>query len=432
MADTKLPLHTVQRKPKFDSLPQEVYDLIFQHASSPRKRLKRYLWPLLFVSKRIYHAVLPSLYRRISFNVDSSVGSYEANYKLLQLADKENQGLLHIQGIVLCPDDELERKPHDAADYPDAIQLLAAIPRNQLRKFRRQKRADSREFWGIKEEIGNLMDLPNLDDNGYTTLQRLKNAYQDGLLRDLFGLHGVDLSHSPQYIFHAINLAVLESLEIVGCYRTDIILAAMAQLPVNKRPRLRQLDVYVEEEEMVWVSDADHTDRTVSSINEVLLSMKDSLDNLWIVIRGIDGPGKLLSPLAHGIANQAAPYIAGPYNVRDSATVPEDFYHHCLEYVARDIMALRDKLINHPTRRLDIIGFGLPEEDHYMAGLKHPLEPVYFVSELITSLGKPFTWIRQASLTEIEESPMHDRIDEVQDIDWLAKGGIRYRRNARR
>ena len=136
MADTKLPLHTVQRKPKLDSLPQEVYDLIFKHASSPRKRLKRYLWPLLFVSKRMYHAVLPALYRRISFNVHSSVGSYEANYKLLQLADKENQGLLHIQAIVLCPDDELERKPHDAADYPDVIQLLAAIPRNQLRKFR--------------------------------------------------------------------------------------------------------------------------------------------------------------------------------------------------------------------------------------------------------------------------------------------------------
>ncbi|KAL8911688.1 MAG: hypothetical protein Q9171_003178 [Xanthocarpia ochracea] len=303
MADTKLPLHTVQRTPKLDSLPQEVYDIIFKHASSPRKSLKRYLWPLLFVSKRMYHAVLPTLYRRISFSVDSSVGSYRANYKLLQLADKENRGLLHIQAIELYPDDELERKPHNAADYPDVIQLLAAIPRNQLRIFGRGLIAGialdilenrpsidtlALEFWGIKEEIGNLMDLPNLDDNGHTTLQRLKNAYQDGLLRDLFGipkkpvrtnqlslvslgLHGADLSHSPQYIFHAINLAILESLQVVGCYRTDIFLAAMAQLPVNKRPRLRQLDLYVEEEETAWVSDADHTDRTVNSINEVLL-----------------------------------------------------------------------------------------------------------------------------------------------------------------
>ncbi len=83
----------------------------------------------------MYHAVLPAMYRRISFAVDSSVGSYQANYKLLQLADKENQGLLHIKEVELYPRDELKRKPSVTADYPDAIQLLAAIPRNQLQRF---------------------------------------------------------------------------------------------------------------------------------------------------------------------------------------------------------------------------------------------------------------------------------------------------------
>lgn len=194
------------------------------------------------------------------------------------------------------------------------------------------------EFWGIKEEIGNLKDLPHLDGNGHTTLQRLKNAYQDGLLRDLFGtpkkpvrtnqlslvtlgLHGADLSHSPKYIFHAINFAILETLEIVGCYRTDVFLAAMVQLPVNKRPRLRRLDIYVEEEEVAWVSDTDHTDRTVNSVNEVLLSMKDSLDKLWIVIRGIYGPGRLLSPMAYGIANQGSSLRCLTVDVRNALPI---------------------------------------------------------------------------------------------------------------
>ncbi|KAL8767200.1 MAG: hypothetical protein Q9209_006205 [Squamulea sp. 1 TL-2023] len=135
MAETKLTLLSFGRKPKLDSLPQEVYDLIFNYASSPGMRLKHHLWPMLLVSRQMYHAVLPSVYRRISFGVDSSIGSYQANYKLLQLADKENQGLLHIEEVKLFPQDELMRKPSVAADYPDVMQLLAAIPRDQLRRF---------------------------------------------------------------------------------------------------------------------------------------------------------------------------------------------------------------------------------------------------------------------------------------------------------
>lgn len=96
---------------------------------------KRSVWPVLFVSRKLYHAVLPTLYRKLFFEVDSSVGPYHANYKMLQLADKENQGLLYIEEVELSPQDELKRNPHEPADYPDAIQLLAAIPRASLKLF---------------------------------------------------------------------------------------------------------------------------------------------------------------------------------------------------------------------------------------------------------------------------------------------------------
>lgn len=80
--------------------------------------------------------MLPSLYRRVVFVVDSSIGTYRANYPLLRMADKENQGLLHIQELCLYVRDELSRNLNLTADYPDAVQLLAAIPRDSLSKFR--------------------------------------------------------------------------------------------------------------------------------------------------------------------------------------------------------------------------------------------------------------------------------------------------------
>lgn len=91
---------------------------------------------MLLVSKRIYHAVLPLLYRSVVFLVDSSIGNYRANYQLLRMAEKENQGLLHIREIQLDVQDECTRSVNTTADYPDAVQLLAAIPRDSLSIFK--------------------------------------------------------------------------------------------------------------------------------------------------------------------------------------------------------------------------------------------------------------------------------------------------------
>ncbi|KAL8719264.1 MAG: hypothetical protein Q9181_008081 [Wetmoreana brouardii] len=131
MAQSQLVVRSRQKPMGLEDLPQEVHDLIFLNVPS-----KSSLWPILFLSKKMYRAVLPSLYQKISFEIDSSVGTYHANYDLLRMADKENQGLLHIQVVELSVQDELSRHKEEEADYPDAAQLLSAIPRDSLMKFR--------------------------------------------------------------------------------------------------------------------------------------------------------------------------------------------------------------------------------------------------------------------------------------------------------
>ncbi|KAL8955541.1 MAG: hypothetical protein Q9193_006651, partial [Seirophora villosa] len=126
---TKTPARTGPAA-KLDELPQEVLDQIFRY--TPGKPL----WSLLFQSKKMYHAVLPSLYRRLAFKVHSTLmWPYRANYTLLRMADKENPGLLHIRQLTFAPLDESTRPRQQHADYPDAVQVLAAIPKDSLRRF---------------------------------------------------------------------------------------------------------------------------------------------------------------------------------------------------------------------------------------------------------------------------------------------------------
>ncbi|KAL8729388.1 MAG: hypothetical protein Q9166_004781 [cf. Caloplaca sp. 2 TL-2023] len=620
MAETKL-VRGGRSLPQLDTLPQEVHDLIFEYVCPPPRRPKHFLWPILFVSRKMYHAVLPCLYRQIRFAVDSSVGPYKANYRLLQMADKENQGLLHIEDVELFPRDELKRKPYMTADYPDAIQLIASIPRDSLRRFnwdswhqipvevlrllwKRQHKltnvefiaclkpldelidelglvggsfgqhatdlriadvADGKisvaavqilknrpqidtltlEFWSIKSRMDEFFDDEDSDDEAAVFPdQRIKDAYHKGLLKALFGLprkpqgakplllvtlnlHCVDLWHGPCYMFHSIDLAVLKNLRIVGCRRPDVFLTRMSELPAEKRPHLRLLRIYHEESEFetAWVSDDDETDRTIDSVNEILLSVKDSLQTLWIVMRGINGPERLLGPMAPGIANHGGslrhltvdvrglvpssrwpkgrqcvgwfphqawehlcgsmaqleqlyvpfppvvadehvlsqpdfeaylgaalqlptlrmlnintwpyplhtsilpppeyrhpiPFIVGPWRSNAPTPVPEDFYKHCLEYIAQNIMELRDELISNPHQPLDIIGFGLREKHHYMVNLQDSLFPVYFVASRATSLGKAFTLVKETSLKDMRHSDLAHLISEAWNIGWMAK-----------
>ena len=83
----------------------------------------------------MYHAVLPWLYKSVYFEVDSTVDLCQANYKLLQMVDKENLGLQHLRYVRLTPQDELERHPRDVAGYPDAVLFMAAIPKDTLTSF---------------------------------------------------------------------------------------------------------------------------------------------------------------------------------------------------------------------------------------------------------------------------------------------------------
>ncbi|KAL8892754.1 MAG: hypothetical protein Q9215_000346 [Flavoplaca cf. flavocitrina] len=406
--DMQLSIRAVPKKPgRLDSLPQEIYDQIFEHASSPRTRLKRRLWPLLFVSKRMYLAVLPTIYRRISFEIDSSVGSYKANYKLLQLADKENQGLLHIEEVQLHPRDELERNPSTSADYPDAFQLLAVIPKDQLRRFnwnschelpqeilrllwKRQRKLSNIELVQCNKPLDDIIDELELDDSYFyqhatelriadvvqgilptaaprilrerpqistltldfgslnrrlqkmlqtfdddgTRLNQLGKAYHDTLLKELFRspkqvrlaaplaittlhLHCLDLWHSP-CMLSSLKWQVLENLHVISCERSDILLMRLSQLAAEERLRLRTFRIYHEQKLGVdsQVSDDIQTDLTIYSVDKLLLSMKDTLSELWIVMRGLYHFDRLLGPMAAGITNHGKSLLQLTADVR--------------------------------------------------------------------------------------------------------------------
>lgn len=121
-------------------------------------------------------------------------------------------------------------------------------------------------------------------------------------------LCGVDLSDSPGYMFPAVNLAVLETLRVASCPGLYVMLTGMSNLPAASKPRIRRLQIYHEKPRLPheWVSAGDNTDRTLKSTNDFLLSMKDSLKRLWIVMRGIDSRDRLLNALAPGIAHHGA------------------------------------------------------------------------------------------------------------------------------
>lgn len=446
------------------------------------------------------------------------------------------------------------------------------MPAVALQTLKSQSRIDTLtlEFWSIKSKIDAFYDRDDSDhgDSSEAANERLKDAYREGLLKELFGLskqprlanplslralhlYGMNLCEGPRHIFHAIDLTVLKDLSIIRCYRTDIFLTKMSQLPAKRQPCLRQLDIYHEEdgEESTWVSDSDRTDRTVNSINEILLSMKDTLHTLWIIMRGIWGLSRLVGPMSPGIANHGGtlrsltvdvrsysppptarnfdlyvgwfprqaweevcasmaqleqlyvpfppivadshltarpefrdylvrkfavqylevpltdqwvcnthqitalqiptlrmlnmntwPYPVGttipishhisydsiadivlPWHSDTKAFVPEKFYWHCLEYLVRDIVEQRDKLIHHPFQHLDIVGFGLYEQHHHLGGLRDSLVPVHFVSSRVKSLGKATNWVRRVSWDEIKGSYLKGLVSQVDSIDWVAK-----------
>ncbi|KAL8665402.1 MAG: hypothetical protein Q9202_002295 [Teloschistes flavicans] len=559
MAELSLACRNSQSASAFEKLPQEVHDLIFQHLSSKRQR-----YALLLLSKRLYHAVLPSLYRRVVFIVDSSIGTYRANYRLLRMADKENQGLLHIQELCLYVRDELSRNLNLTADYPDALveelnlcghsfdehvthlRLTdvgeGTIPKTAHQLLQSRPNIDTLTlvFWKLAPTTLNQLQGDEDNEQEHTCYKRLlKHLFAPPKQYQLSGplsltemnLCGVDLNDSRRYMFPAVNFAVLKTLRVASCPGLYVMLTGMSKLPTDKKPRLRKLRIYHEKSELSeeWASDDDSTDRTLKSIDDFVRSMDTSLERMWIVMRGIHSQGILLDALAVGIAFHAAslrqlyldvrshqppfedsqcvgwfslelwehicarltqleslcvpfppivageklncrsefleymdcalqipslkalnlntwpypcftqidnptrpkdsiPYISGPRRTSipgalnpEIIDMPKTFYEHCLSFLVQDIVKRRSKLISNPHRHLEIVGFGIPEDEHSMAGLRDALDGVRFVKSSITFLGKEEIIMKPRSWKEIQETGLGWLLDEIADIDWKAR-----------
>lgn len=150
----------------------------------------------------------------------------------------------------------------------------------------------------------------------------LKEIYRDGVLLDqIFApashlkpalplaleelvLSAVDLTNSVDAILAALNTSALKTLRVTCCANAFFLFRGMSELPEDQRPRLHDLQIYHEQSPGPnAVSQNDHSDRTITAINDLLLSITDTLHTLWIVMRGRLPHDRLLDPLAPGITN---------------------------------------------------------------------------------------------------------------------------------
>ncbi|KAL8646456.1 MAG: hypothetical protein Q9210_006132 [Variospora velana] len=285
------------------------------------------------------------------------------------MADKENQGLLHVQEVDLAPSDERTRPPNEVADYPDAI------PKEVLRLlWTRQRELANVELVPCEENVDDLIKKIGLDpcsfcerammlrikDVGQGTIPKLaawllqlrpinsltldfcllksnieeeqntkrKDNYHSGvLLKNLFTppclptnlktaralllslltLKAVDLTNCTDLLIKALDTRALKTLRVICCTRPDKLFWKMSKVSVRAKPRLLNLTLYHEQLSSTNpMSDDDRTDRTIKGINEFLLSMTDTVETLWIVVRGCLPKKKLLGPLVPGIINHSS------------------------------------------------------------------------------------------------------------------------------
>lgn len=125
-------------------------------------------------------------------------------------------------------------------------------------------------------------------------------------LKNLF-LHAMDLTNCADHLIRALDTRALKRLNVHSCSGLDELFWKMSKIPVHARPRLLHLSLHNEQYQTMNVtSNDDHTDRTIKGVNEFLLSMTDTVEKLWIVVRGHLAPDKLVSPLASGIMNHGS------------------------------------------------------------------------------------------------------------------------------
>ncbi|KAL8767201.1 MAG: hypothetical protein Q9209_006206 [Squamulea sp. 1 TL-2023] len=339
------------------------------------------------------------------------------------------------------------------------------VPTSALRilKQRPQINTMNLDFWSIRSNLDAVNDSLGNHDNPNSN--DLAKAYHENLLKEIFRpskqlqrasplaittlhLHCIDLWYGHKYLFVGLQLRVLKNLHIVSCPRVQNLLLRMSQLPTEKRPQLRLFHIYHEQNpsELTWVSDDNQIDRTIYSVNEFLLSMKDTLHDLWIVMRGLHRRDRLLNPIAPGIANHGSSLLRLTADIRScepshSATTgeqcvgwfPSDTWEELcasmgrLEQlyvpfppvVADEYMTARQEY--HSYLPLDIVGFGLLERNHYMSDLQDSLEPVYFVNPGRECSDKRFPNMELHTYKEVNRTRMGALLSGVVDIDWLAK-----------
>lgn len=131
-------------------------------------------------------------------------------------------------------------------------------------------------------------------------------------------LHAVDLRRDCHLLLTALDTTVLKVLKVVCSRKPNDLFTQMSRLPTHARPQLRCLEILHLQQPMgqTWVSNDDHTDRVTKSINDLLLSTKNTLSSLWIVMRGIQGHEKLLGPLVSGIENHGQSLVRLTVDIR--------------------------------------------------------------------------------------------------------------------
>lgn len=132
-------------------------------------------------------------------------------------------------------------------------------------------------------------------------------------------LQAVNLRHNCSSMLATLDTTVLEELDINSCRGPWSLFNQMSKLPSESRPRLRSLRIFFSQPALLhtpWASPDDHTDRTTKSINNLLLSMNNSLSTLWVVMRGMYGHESLLDPLAPGLANHGQSLIRLTVDIR--------------------------------------------------------------------------------------------------------------------
>ncbi|KAI4170217.1 MAG: hypothetical protein LQ343_005100 [Gyalolechia ehrenbergii] len=418
------------------------------------------------------------------------------------MADKENPGLLHIQNVILSPNDELTRllrilwsrqrkltnveliEAHESLDklaaavscsnnlgkeykfHPCATSLRIADVRNgtvplialQMLQCRPKIEILSLEFWSVGLNVDHRNDP---SDRLLKTLMAPPSYLRPPhrlAIKELH-LHAVDLRRDCHLLLTALDTTVLKVLKVVCSRKPNDLFTQMSRLPTHARPQLRCLEILHLQQPMgqTWVSNDDHTDRVTKSINDLLLSTKNTLSSLWIVMRGIQGHEKLLGPLVSGIENHGQSLVRLTVDIRTH--LPPFVDEQCVGWFPRAgwervcasmtklellcvpfppvvaneyctsrrehrdylITSLRSQLIKKPRRDLELVGFGLFERNHFMAELHYGLRPVFFVKSHTVTMGRAERGMRPGQ-GEIWGSDFGYMLrNGVKEIDELAK-----------